>query len=240
MPVIRPLWVEFPKDVQTFSIEDQFLLAPSLLVKPVTKPSQRTLTVYFPQNSVWYETVTGEMYGGGMEINNINAPLERLPVFQRGGSIIPRRERMRRSSQLTHNDPFTLVITLDPHGSSDGWLYLDDGHSLSFRDGAFILRRFHMSPSSPSSPSSSSSGSSGSWVITSSTPISRSPSSLFFFTTNLLNIINNRAYYNIRFIHPNQINNIKLLNIFIILIVIHSAFQSSPTNHSQARLVGLS
>lgn len=36
-----------------------------------------------------------------------------IPVFQRGGSIIPRKMRIRRSSALMVHDPFTLIVCLD-------------------------------------------------------------------------------------------------------------------------------
>lgn len=44
-----------------------------------------------------------------------------MPVFQRGGTIVPRKDRPRRSSVLTHNDPYTLVIALN---SEVSWLYM--------------------------------------------------------------------------------------------------------------------
>ena len=46
-------------------------------------------------------------------IDYFNVMLFQVPVFQRGGTIVPRKERPRRSSALTYNDPFTLVIALD-------------------------------------------------------------------------------------------------------------------------------
>jgi len=36
-----------------------------------------------------------------------------IPVFQRGGSIIPSKERVRRCSSLMTDDPYTLTIALD-------------------------------------------------------------------------------------------------------------------------------
>ena len=42
----------------------------------------------------------------------IAAPLRKVPVFQRGGTILPKKMRVRRTSGLTHNDPFTLVAAL--------------------------------------------------------------------------------------------------------------------------------
>lgn len=35
-------------------------------------------------------------------------------MFQKGGTIVPRKDRPRRSSVLMHNDPYTLVVALGP------------------------------------------------------------------------------------------------------------------------------
>jgi alpha 1,3-glucosidase len=60
----------------------------------------------------------------------------------RGGHIIPRRDRPRRSSGLMKYDPFTLVVVLDAAGNAAGTLYLDDGETFDYEMGAFIHRRF--------------------------------------------------------------------------------------------------
>ena len=36
-----------------------------------------------------------------------------IPVYQRGGTIVPRKERVRRCSSLTKDDPYTLTVALD-------------------------------------------------------------------------------------------------------------------------------
>jgi mannosyl-oligosaccharide alpha-1,3-glucosidase len=65
-----------------------------------------------------------------------------VPLLIRGGSIIPTRERTRRSSTLMKNDPFTLRIALDTQSNARGELYLDDGVTFSHREGALIWREF--------------------------------------------------------------------------------------------------
>jgi alpha 1,3-glucosidase len=40
------------------------------------------------------------------------------------------------------NDPFTLVIALNSSQAAEGELYIDDGSSFGFLEGAFIHRRF--------------------------------------------------------------------------------------------------
>jgi alpha 1,3-glucosidase len=75
------------------------------------------------------------------------APLEKVPVFQRGGAIVPRQMRPRRSSALMRDDPYTIVVTLDGESRASGQLYLDDGATYDFaRRGLFRLRSFEYAP----------------------------------------------------------------------------------------------
>lgn len=88
------------------------------------------------------------------------APLtSQVPLLQRGGSILPLRERVRRAAELGWRDPFTLIIALNkPSGSSSdstlraqGKLYLDDGDTYAFESGDFIWRKFEWHTTSSSS-----------------------------------------------------------------------------------------
>lgn len=86
-PVMRPLFWEFPSDREAAKVEDQFLYGPDLLVAPVTVPGKRARAVLLPPGE-WENFHTGERYRGGRYIL-ADAPLERLPLFVRVGSIIP-------------------------------------------------------------------------------------------------------------------------------------------------------
>ena len=72
----------------------------------------------------------------------VNVNMEGIPVYLRGGHIVPRKERARRSTAQMHNDPFTLWIALDSSGSARGDLYVDDGHSFAYQRGSYIHRQF--------------------------------------------------------------------------------------------------
>lgn len=61
---------------------------------------------------------------GGSE--TIQSPLDKIPVYQRSGSIIPLQLRVRRSSTLMINDPYTLVIAVDDNNKAVGDVYIDD------------------------------------------------------------------------------------------------------------------
>ena len=58
--------------------------------------------------------------------------------YYRGGYIVPRRERPRRSTQSQRNDPYTLIVALDNNNTAHGSLYVDDGSSFAFLDGAYL------------------------------------------------------------------------------------------------------
>jgi hypothetical protein len=51
--ITRPLWVQYPKDTETFELEDQFLLGSDLLIKPVTDKGVEYIDVYFPKQGVY-------------------------------------------------------------------------------------------------------------------------------------------------------------------------------------------
>jgi len=83
---------------------------------------------------------------------NVTVPsaLHELPLLIRGGSIVPTRERPRRSSSLMKKDPFTLRIALDASEQASGDLYLDDGDSYKYETGELVWRRFSAAKSGKS------------------------------------------------------------------------------------------
>ena len=68
--------------------------------------------------------------------------MEGIPVFYRGGNVVARRERPRRSSGAQSEDPYTLVVVLDKESKAAGDLYIDDGESFSFQRGHYAHRDF--------------------------------------------------------------------------------------------------
>ncbi|KAF8525985.1 glycoside hydrolase family 31 protein [Hysterangium stoloniferum] len=148
IPILRPHYVMFPKDKQGFAIDDQYFIGGSgLLVKPVTQADVREVQIYIPENQPYYDYYTFNVYRGAASGRHVTvpAPLEVAPLLYRGGSIVPTRERPRRSTRLMKNDPFTLHITLDKQGNANGELYLDDGETYSHQKGNFIWREFKIS-----------------------------------------------------------------------------------------------
>lgn len=136
-PAIRPLWYEFPADRETFAIETEYLIGDSILVRPVMEPGVSQVSVYFPgEADVWFDRDTYQVFRHGTL--NIPVSLSKVPTYQRGGSIVSLRERVRRASSLTLQDPFTLIVALSVNGTASGNLYLDDGESYEYRKGKYV------------------------------------------------------------------------------------------------------
>ncbi|MFJ2708717.1 glycoside hydrolase family 31 protein [Streptomyces sp. NPDC087428] len=86
-PYARPLWWGAPGDRALRECEDAFLLGDALLVAPVLGPGVGERAVRLPPGR-WYDTVTGAVYEGPGQVV-VEAPLSRVPVLARAGSVIP-------------------------------------------------------------------------------------------------------------------------------------------------------
>uniref|UniRef100_A0AAR2LD17 Neutral alpha-glucosidase AB n=1 Tax=Pygocentrus nattereri TaxID=42514 RepID=A0AAR2LD17_PYGNA len=151
-PVMRALWVEYPKEPATFVIEDEYLLGKDLLVHPVTDEGAKGVTAYLPgKGEIWYDVHTFQKHKGAQNLY-IPVTMSSIPVFQRGGSIISRKNRVRRSSTCMENDPYTLYVALSPQGTAEGEIYIDDFHTFNFeKEKQFIHRHLHFSDNTLSS-----------------------------------------------------------------------------------------
>lgn len=142
-PVMRPILAHYPHDPEAFAIDNQYLLGDKLLVHPVTQEGATKVDVYFPRHSatgdgdLWYDV---DDFTTIDSVGYITVPVDsyKIPVFQRGGSIMPKKERVRRASTLMKNDPYTLIVCLNKFKEANGTLYADDEQSFEYRKGKYI------------------------------------------------------------------------------------------------------
>ncbi|MEI7883886.1 MAG: glycoside hydrolase family 31 protein [Clostridia bacterium] len=87
-PVMRPLFFDFPEDEATYTIGDEFMFGPELLVAPVTLYGARTRVVYLPAGTNWVNAKNGKKYAGGQSIT-VDAPLELIPLFFKNSAHLP-------------------------------------------------------------------------------------------------------------------------------------------------------
>jgi len=91
LPIIRPLFLEFPEDPKAWQVADQFLLGPFLLLAPVLEAGAGERDVYLPAGASWRDLSSGEVLDGG-RVHRVDAPLTRIPAFLREGADVPELE----------------------------------------------------------------------------------------------------------------------------------------------------
>lgn len=87
-PIMRPLFFDYPGEQCLYTIGDQYMFGPDLMVAPVLEAGARTRDVHFPAGSRWTDARNGEIYQGG-ESQCVDAPLNSIPVFLRDDSRVP-------------------------------------------------------------------------------------------------------------------------------------------------------
>jgi alpha-D-xyloside xylohydrolase len=133
--------MDWREDVEAQNIGDEYLFGPAILVSPVTTEGATSRTVYLPQAS-WYDFWTGERVEaghGGVRIT-ADAPINRLPLFVRAGSIVPMGPKMEWTSEKPA-DPIELRIY--PGADGDFTFYEDQNDSYSYEKGAHATIALH-------------------------------------------------------------------------------------------------
>ncbi len=144
--LMKPLAFGFAEDERTWDILDQYLFGDEIMVCPVTRPmyygknSERLETsddfreVYLPEGCLWYDFWTGRSYSGGQWIR-AEAPLEKIPLFVRAGSILPMAEAALSTEDQTGEIVFKIYAGADGRFS----LYEDAGDGYGYESGEYRI-----------------------------------------------------------------------------------------------------
>ena len=133
-PVIQALVFNYPQDVNTYNIDDQYFFGDQLMICPVTTKGAKSRTVYLPEGQ-WTDYWTGEKFEGKKYILTL-APLAKLPIYVKAGAIVAMQPDMQYFGEKPI-DPVSLDIY--PSGNSSYKMYEDDGKTLKYQQGEFAL-----------------------------------------------------------------------------------------------------
>lgn len=136
--LMRALPLEFSSDPGARAISDQFLFGPALLINPVTTEGAAQRSLYLPAGHDWVDFWTGKRVSGGQTIA-AEAPLDRIPIYARAGSIIPFGPAVQSASVKA--DPIELRIYAGADG--DFTLYEDEGDNYNYEHGAYSVTPIH-------------------------------------------------------------------------------------------------
>jgi alpha-D-xyloside xylohydrolase len=134
---MRPLVMDFRSDVRAQNTGDQFMYGPAFLVSPVTEPSATSRRVYLP-NAKWYNFWSGAPLEGAREVN-AEAPLEKMPLYIRAGSIVPLGPDVEWSAEKPA-DPIELRVYRGADGEFT--LYEDENDNYNYEKGVHATISF--------------------------------------------------------------------------------------------------
>jgi len=136
--LMRALPLEFPSDPDARAVSDQFMFGSALLINPVVKEGAKQRAVYLPAGNNWIDFWTGKRENGGQSVTT-DAPLERIPIYARAGSIVPYGPRVESASGKP--DPIDLRIYAGANGDFN--LYEDEGDNFDYEHGARSVIPIH-------------------------------------------------------------------------------------------------
>lgn len=135
---MRALVMDFRGDARVADVADQFMFGPAIMVNPVTDPDVSARRVYLPE-AKWYDFWSGASAGGPRTIDAA-APLDRLPLYVRAGSILPLGPEMEWSTQKPE-DPIELRVYRGADG--DFTLYEDENDNYDYEKGVYATIPLH-------------------------------------------------------------------------------------------------
>jgi len=135
---MRPLVMDFRTDVRAQNKWDEFMYGPAFLVNPVTEPGEMNRQVYLP-DAKWYDFWSGTSSAGGKQIM-ADAPLSRLPLYVRAGSIVPLGPDLEWSTEKPA-DPIELRVYRGADGTFT--LYEDENDNYNYEKGVHATIPFH-------------------------------------------------------------------------------------------------
>ncbi|HUI29948.1 MAG TPA: TIM-barrel domain-containing protein [Candidatus Acidoferrales bacterium] len=138
LPIVRPLYLDFPEDQEAYNISDEFLFGDNLLVAPVVDSGTASREIYLPgrhsgDDVKWRSFYDGEEIQKGWQ--SVGAPLGKTPIFLRDGTILLTQSLIQSTSQQAD----TLILKIYGTNSAKGSSYFDDGETMSYKRGDFLV-----------------------------------------------------------------------------------------------------
>lgn len=145
LPLTRALYIDYPKEEQSYVHPQEYLFGDDLLAAPVVTPAEgpdgiAVRSVWFPGSEPWYGFGDGHRYEGGTTAE-VRAALDEIPLFVRGGRIIPMQPYARRMASVPLTTLRARVYPAAKGTSATTELYEDDGLTTAYLDGACAVTR---------------------------------------------------------------------------------------------------
>jgi alpha-glucosidase len=158
VPIMRAFFLEHPREGRIPGINDrEFFFGPDLLVAPKLNEMLDKYEVLFP-DGIWYDYWTGKQvdaksrsawdpqYDEAAPQNppnilslTVDPSLDTIPVYVRGGAIIPQQPVVQTTMQKPDGP---LELRVYPGPNCQGSVYTDDGTSFAYKKGDYFRQSF--------------------------------------------------------------------------------------------------
>lgn len=144
MPMMRPLFLEFPLEKWLNGNQEEYMFGPSMLVAPKVTEMTDPYQVLLPAGD-WYDYWSGEKFAGGETASKtetataggkglrVNPKINEIPVYVKAGSIVPQQPVVQSTAFTPQGN---LELRVYPGPNCSGHLYMDDGHTFDYTHGA--------------------------------------------------------------------------------------------------------
>lgn len=137
LPLVRPMYHTHPECADAYQVPDEYWFGSEMIAAPITDPADESdlapADVWLPEG-IWTDMTSGYVYKGDQRLT-VYRPLEEIPVFLKGGAIVPMQGHHAQDNTLGHSADMHVLVA--PGASNAFRLYEDDGESLAYADGGY-------------------------------------------------------------------------------------------------------
>jgi alpha-glucosidase (family GH31 glycosyl hydrolase) len=142
--IMRPLIMDFSGDITALNQPFEYMFGKAFLVAPITQPDITEWNVYLLKSTAWYDFWTGQKYDGSQTVKT-SAPLNKIPLFVRAGSIVPMGKMIQYTGQLPSD---TIEIRIYKGADGRFMLYEDESDNYNYERGICSTIEFRWSNTS--------------------------------------------------------------------------------------------
>jgi alpha-glucosidase len=148
VPLMRPMFMEFPSEDVLATNGEEYMFGSGLLVAPKAWPFVGPYTVTLPSGD-WFDYWTGQKVvpgppavvdgkTGGQTLQ-VEDNLDYLPVYVRAGTVLPQQPVIQNVDETPKGE---LELRVYPGPNCSGDLYTDDGNTFAYQKGDFLRVHF--------------------------------------------------------------------------------------------------
>ena len=142
MPLILPMYYEYPDIMEAYNMKNQFYFGTELIVAPITSPRKSGINhakvkVWLPEG-IWYDVYTGMIYQGD-RVLDMYRNLDSIPVLAKAGAILPVTDEISGVQAIKNPDSLPIKVFAGADGEFE--LYEDDNETCNYEKNEYVITK---------------------------------------------------------------------------------------------------